>query len=97
MADLEHELEQRLKALPDGPKPRDVDCGFCGAKPGYHCKSTTSSFPARTHVARWEAVGISKPTYLDKDRDVVDGDLRDLRRKLASLPDMSWLRNRREP
>ena len=94
MDDLEHKLEQRLKALPEGPKPRDVSCSFCGAKAGSHCTSTTSAHPARTHVARWEAVGITNPTYLDKDRDIVDGELRDLRRKLANLPDMSWLRNR---
>ncbi len=95
MVDLEQELVQRLKALPDGPKPRDVACGFCGAKAGFHCTSTTSCYPARTHIARWEEVGIAEPSYADKDRDIVDGQLRDLRRKLENLPDMSWLRNRR--
>lgn len=94
MFDRERELEEKLKALPDGPKPRDVECSFCGAKSGRHCTSTTSSYPARTHAARWEAVGIMKPSQLDKDRDNADGELRDLRRKLVNVPDMSWLHNR---
>lgn len=97
MFDLERALEEKLKALPDGPKPRDVACSFCGAKEGRNCIATTSSYPARTHVARWEAVGITKPTHLDRDRDNVDGELRDLRRKLENLPDMSWLHSRRQP
>jgi hypothetical protein len=97
MFDRERDLESKLEAMPEGPKPRDVACPYCNAKVGHSCGSTTSAYPARTHVARWEAVGISKPNLTDWDRDNADGNLRDLRRKLEAVPEMTWLKSRQSP
>lgn len=46
----------------DTPKTASaVECPRCGAKPEYDCRSKTGRY-ARTHKARWNAVGIKRPS-----------------------------------
>lgn len=51
--------------------PRDIECPWCGAAVNHGCRSRTGSFwHAKTHIARWRAIGIYKPTL---DQIVLDG------------------------
>lgn len=66
--------------VPTGPKPLDVACPRCNAAPDSKC-CTATGWPSLTHVARWKAVGISKPTAEDLERDFIDQDHRTAARR----------------
>lgn len=80
----DEELKAQLAAMPDGPKPFDVDCPKCGAKIGFGC-TATSGYGAKTHMARWKAVGVERPDHEDRHRSYLDGVLRELERKSRNL------------
>ena len=60
-------LSQRLKTGSGENRELDpftVECPRCGAQPRCGCisKSAKGTFGARTHIARWSAIGIHKPS-----------------------------------
>lgn len=60
---------------PPGPLPLNAECPYCGAKVGYSCVSrnhTKGTWAAKTHLARWKAVGVNQPDYDDRHRDYWD-------------------------
>lgn len=42
--------------------PISVPCPLCGAKAWSGCSSRNSSYSAKIHLKRWQAVGVKKPT-----------------------------------
>lgn len=52
--------------------PRDVSCPHCEAQVNFGCHSP-SHYGARTHSARWKAIGIVKPNYDQTHADYLDG------------------------
>jgi hypothetical protein len=46
------------------PDPLSIECPQCGAAPGGACatRKTSDWGTARTHTARWRAVGIERPS-----------------------------------
>jgi hypothetical protein len=82
-----------------GNLPRDVECPLCGARVGWHCstRSNTGLWRARTHTARWRAVGIKKPTQDDLTADYEDGKRRDLEATRVALERVSALYDTRNP
>ena len=52
-----------IEAFPKTTRPLDVECPVCGAAPDAGCFSRYQpQFPSRTHVQRWKAAGLPKPT-----------------------------------
>lgn len=58
--------------------PRDIQCPRCNAAVNHGCRSTLNAFmSARTHVARWKAIGVERPTDAHKLADMHDAIERD--------------------
>lgn len=71
--------------------PLDVECARCGAGVGRGCHTGTG-YAAKTHVARWRAVGISEPDGADRQRDYEDSQRRRLERIEAAYKRPAWLK-----
>ena len=74
-----------------GPLPLDVECPRCQSPVGRGCVSRNirGSWAAKTHLARWKAVGVNTPDYDDRARDYQDFKKREQDRILASHPTRS--------
>lgn len=81
--------EESRKAA--GPLPLDVECPRCQASAGRGCVSRNirGTWAAKTHLARWKAVGVDTPDYDDRARDYQDFKKREQDRILASYPSRS--------
>lgn len=68
--------------------PLDAECPHCQAPVGKGCVSRNirGTWGAKTHQARWKAVGVETPTYEDRARDYQDFKKRQQDRILASYP-----------
>lgn len=67
--------------------PGDHKCPKCGAKPGFYCKARPNDiWAAKTHIARWRAAGINKPTASDILDDEYDMRQRQLKRAPRMTP-----------
>jgi hypothetical protein len=88
-------IRSRLETNP-GPKPLDVACPHCSAAIGRGCK-TKSSYGAKTHLARWHAVGVKIPSCEDRERDYLSNTLMRLEYKIQALSDNNPPRDLKTP
>lgn len=66
----------------------DVQCPKCGAKPLWRCETHTG-WPCVTHRARWQALGIKKPTGEQLAAEFIYERKQDFQRTKAALAALS--------